>query len=332
MASHGVVKTNWYKIKAILAVVALLALAFAFACDNGGGPERDSITPVTKVVRVVEWPDGWPVPPLPVMSLEHESGVTQGSPHRYCWQLEDAADRVCKEYNIWSGVSHYPEVVPSERIPIIIDADTRPTKMFAQVYTRPGNLMVGGLRRLTTGAPWLDLADVGPGVYNVRLIGYWQDNEISYEFGLSVHGVVEMKGGCDMTAIDVAPVLTLESPDDRKRTAPDDANRAGCRFNKTIIRVSMTLHNDDLGPTRRLSTSTRRRPRSDFRFGTAWPRKRPGSRCRPVSTHAGWSRSRRTGRSGSLRLAGSSRPSTWPSAEPGFRGALWTLAARAALP
>ena len=247
MASHGVVKTNWYKIKAILAVVALLALAFAFACDNSGGPERDSITPVTKVVRVVEWPDGWPVPPLPVMSLEHESGVTQGSPHRYCWQLEDAADRVCKEYNIWSGVSHYPEVVPSERIPIIIDADTRPTKMFAQVYTRPGNLMVGGLRRLTTGAPWLDLADVGPGVYNVRLIGYWQDNEISYEFGLSVPGVVEMKGGCDMTLIDVAPVLTLESPDDRKRTAPDDANRAGCRFNKTIIRVSMTLHNDDLG-------------------------------------------------------------------------------------
>ena len=236
------------KLKAALAVVPLLALAFAFACDNSGDPERDSITPVTKVVRVVEWPDSWPVPPLPVMSLEHESGPTQGSPHRYCWQLEDAADRVCKEYGIWSGVSHYPEVVPGERIPIIIDAETRPTKMFAQVYTRPGDIMVGGLRRLTTGAPSLDLADVGPGVYNVRLIGYWEDNEISYEFGLSVPGVVALTAGCEMTLIGVGPVLALESLDDRKRTAPDEANGAGCRFNKPIARISMTLQNDDSGP------------------------------------------------------------------------------------
>ena len=237
------------KLKAALPVVALLALAlaFAFACDNGGNPERNSTTPVTKVVRVVEWPDGWPVPPLPVMSLEHESGVTQGSPHRYCWQLKDAADRVCKEYNIWSGVSHYPEVVPSERIPIIIDADTRPTKMFAQVYTRPGNIMVAGPMRLTTDSPWLDVSEVSPGDYNVRLIGYWEDNEISYEFGLSVPGVVKLKAGCDMTDIDAGPILALESLDDRKRTAPDEANRAGCRSNKPIARVSMTLQNDDLG-------------------------------------------------------------------------------------
>ena len=235
------------KLKAALAVVALLALAPAFACDNDGDPGRDNTTPVTKVVRVVQWPDSWPVPPLPVMSLEHESGLAQGSPHGYCWQLEDAADRVCKEYGIWSGVSHYPEVVSGERIPIIIDADTRPTKMFAQVYTRPGNIMVGSLRRLTTGAPSLDLSDVGPGVYNVRLIGYWEDNEISYEFGLSIPGVVALTAECAQTLIGVGPILALESLDDRKRTAPDEANGAGCRFNKPIARISMTLHNDDLG-------------------------------------------------------------------------------------
>ena len=40
----------------------------------------------------------------------------------------------------------------------------------------------------------------------------------------------------------------LESLDDRLRTAPDSANGAGCRFNKPIARVSMTLHNDNFGP------------------------------------------------------------------------------------
>ena len=237
------------KLKAVLAVVALLALAFAFACDNSGGPERDSITPVTKVVRVVEWPDGWPVPPLPVMSLEHESGLTQGSPHRYCWQLEDAADRVCKEYGIWSGVSHYPEVVPGERIPIIIDADTRPTKMFAQVYTRPGIIMVGGLRRLTTGAPWLDISDVGPGDYNVRLIGYWEDNEISYEFGLSVPGVVELKGECDDDTDRGGPGTDAEITRRSKANGPGRRQRRRLQVQQAHHpRISMTLYNDDLGP------------------------------------------------------------------------------------
>ena len=52
--------------------------------------EPDSVTPTPKVVWVVQWPDSWPVPPLPVMWLEHESGPTRGSPQSYCWQLENA--------------------------------------------------------------------------------------------------------------------------------------------------------------------------------------------------------------------------------------------------
>ena len=85
--------------------VAIALLAFAIACDAGddsqyAGPddttpatrqveagsatpatkpaEADSVTPTPKVVWVVKWPDSWPVPPLPVMWLEHESGPTRG--------------------------------------------------------------------------------------------------------------------------------------------------------------------------------------------------------------------------------------------------------------
>ena len=42
-------------------------------------------------------------------------------------------------------------------------------------------------------------------------------------------------------------VLLLESLNDQLRTAPDNANSMGCRFNKPIASVVMTLHSDSLG-------------------------------------------------------------------------------------
>ena len=269
-------------LQATLTAIALLA--FAIACDAGddsqyagpddttpatrqvepgddsqyAGPddttpatrqvEADSATPTPKVVWVVKWPDSWPVPPLPVMWLEHQSGPTRGSPQRYCWQFEDGSDPVCEEYTIWSGVREYPETVLGAHIPITIDADTRPTKMFAQVFTRPGTIMVGGLRRLSTTSPGLDLAGLGPGVYNIRLIGHWQDNRVAYEFGLSIPGAVKLKSQCSQTLIGADPILALESLDDRLRTAPDNSNSGGCSFNKPIAHVSLTLQNGDFGP------------------------------------------------------------------------------------
>ena len=227
--------------------MALAALALVTACDKGGvaSPEEpDSATPMA--TRVVQWPDNWPVPPLPVMSLQHEDGPIQGDPRRYCWQFEGATDRVCEEEYPWSGLWQYREIASHQRIPVIIEAETRPTKLFARVHTKTGNIMVGGLRRLSAVNPRLDL-ELSPGEYNVVLIGYWQDNEVSYEFGLYIPGEVELRAECEMTVIGADPVLSLKSLDDPKRTAPDDANGMGCRFNKPIASVVMTLHSDSLG-------------------------------------------------------------------------------------
>ena len=226
------------KIRVLFIAVALTALVFVAACDIGGG------TPA--VTRVVQWPDNWPVPPLPVMSMQHQDVLVHGDPHAYCWQFEWAADRVCQEEFTWSGLDLYTQISSHQRIQIIIEAETTPTKLFAQVYTKPGNLMVGGLRRLSAVNPKLDLA-LSPGEYNVRLIGYWQDDNVSYEFGLTVPGRAALIGGCDMTEIERAPFLSLKSLDDPMRTAADDVNRAGCRFNKPIASVRLTLHNDTLG-------------------------------------------------------------------------------------
>ena len=60
----------------------------------------------------------------------------------------------------------------------------RPVRTGTWAPVLEGNIMVGGLG-LRTKYPVLDV-DMGPGDYNVRVIGRWQDNEIAYEFGLSV--------------------------------------------------------------------------------------------------------------------------------------------------
>ncbi len=198
------------------------------------------------MTAVPYWQGEWPAPPLPVMSLEHDDGPILGDPHAYCWQFEGATDRVCEENYPWAGSYEYPEIASFQRIPVIIEAENRPTKLFAQVYTKPGDIMVGGLRRLSSVNPKLDL-DLSPGEYNVRLIGYWQDNNVSYEFGVSVPGQAALIAECSMTLIGVDSVLTLESLDDPRRTAPDDANGMGCRFTKPIASVMMTLHSDTLG-------------------------------------------------------------------------------------
>ena len=219
--------------------MALAALVFVVACETGDGAPA----PTT----VVQWPDNWPVPPLPVMSLQHEDGSIQGDPHAYCWQFEGAPDRVCEEETAWSGSYDYPEIAPRQRIPVGIEAESKPTKLFAQVFTKTGDMVVGNLRHLATVNPSLDL-DLEPGEYNVRLIGYWQENEVSYEFGLLVPGEVELKVECHMSLVGVDPrVLLLESLNDRLRTAPDNRNGMGCRFNKPIASVVMTLHSDSLG-------------------------------------------------------------------------------------
>lgn len=260
---------------ALKVFVAAFVLAMpAIACGPGGGAlpaQRDHALPATTpeltapmppdtpaaepddapaTTRV--WPANWPVPPLPVMWLVHPGGSVWGSPHRYCWRLGAESSRVCEEYNIWSGVSAYPEAVPGKRIPVTIESETRPDRVFANVYTRHGNLMVESLE-LGPNHPALDL-DLDPGDYHIRVIGQWpyadasaplgrRYNEVSYEFGLHIPGAVALVGGCDMTDIGGDLRIVLRSLDDRLRTAADSANRTGCRFNKPIARVSLSLEN-----------------------------------------------------------------------------------------
>lgn len=223
-------------------LAALVVAATAIACCPAiGGKSAEP-----------EWPGAWPVPPLPVMWLEHPSGSIWGSPSSYCWRVKDGGGRVCHEYEFWSGIDDYPETIPGKQIPVGIESETTPDRMFVQVYTRHGNLAADFLQLAPTH-PVLDL-DLDPGDYHIRVLGQWQDNpgaayvdrrynEVAYEFGLRVPGVAELLAECAKTLIGGDISITLASLNDPLRTAPDHANRAGCKFNKPIARVSLTLEN-----------------------------------------------------------------------------------------
>ena len=178
-------------------------------------------------------------------------------PSSYCWRFEEASDTVCEEHLPGSGVNSYHEVVPDQQIPVRIDSETRPDKMFAQVYTRHGDILVDFLQ-LGTMYPVLDL-ELDPGDYHIRLEGQWQQNDTSkyierlyntvgYTFGMSVPGAVELIAECGSTDVGGDLRIVLSSLDDRLRTAFDSVNLGGCRFNKPIARISLTLDSDAAGP------------------------------------------------------------------------------------
>ena len=186
------------------------------------------------------------------MWLEHPSGSIWGSPSHYCWRVKAGGGRVCHEYEFWSGIDDYPETAPGNQIPVGIESETTPDRVFVQIFTRHGNLMADFLQLAPT-YPVLDL-DLAPGDYHIRVIGQWPDNpgaayvdrrynDVAYEFGLRVPGDVELLAECASTLIGGDISITLDSLNHPLRTAPDSANQAGCRFNKPISRVTLTLLN-----------------------------------------------------------------------------------------
>ena len=228
------------------AILAALVTVIACGTDGNSLPERNDVT-------ALQWPEDWPVPPLPTMALDHPIGVVWGSPSSYCWQFEGTPAAVCKDHPPGSEVDAYVAVSPEVQIPVRIDSETPPDKMFAQVYTRHGHIMVDFLR-LGARHPVLDLG-LEPGDYHVRLEGQWQSNDTSnyieqryntvgYVFGLSVPGAVDLIAECGLTAVGGDVSIVLSSPADRLRTAVDSVNRGGCRFNKPIVRVALNLNSE----------------------------------------------------------------------------------------
>ena len=232
-----------------IAAVALLALLSA--CVNSATLEPGDTVPPTSTAtptpEVARWPDASPVPPLPVISLVYRDGPRHGSPRNYCWHLKWGSRQAFNHYPAWAGITEYPETAPDGRVPVKIEANTAPGRLFAQVFNRNEGTARNKTRRLSTTDPVLDLSNLSPGTYRARMIGHWEEQKVSYEFGLNTPDTIRFNGGCFKTSMGYETPLTITSAADPIRTQGEPVNPFGCEFNKPVARVIMTLRHEGTG-------------------------------------------------------------------------------------
>ena len=186
---------------------------------------------------------------LPILSLTHEGRALETRRYEGCWTPPAASELQCVETSPRGELAIYHEVESGDRIEITITPDERPTKMLATVFTRPGEILVGGLMHLSQVKPEL-VVDMPPGRYNVRLHAQWFEggseinHKVNYVVGIEIPGEVALKRECMSTAQGGILGILLESLEDPARTAVDAVNFGGCSFNKEISQVVLTLEHD----------------------------------------------------------------------------------------
>ena len=142
------------------------------------------------------------------------------------------------------------EVENGDSIEVRISPDSRPARLQATFVAQPGGFMVGDVVHLSPVERVLAV-NMSPGRYTILLHAQWQEggplvhHEVDYVFGIAIPGEPPLRAGCTSTLIGGILGIVLDSLDDRDRTAPDPYNGDGCRFNREISHVVLTLEGED---------------------------------------------------------------------------------------
>ena len=182
--------------------------------------------------------------------LVHEEGYFWAYRWAGCWTPQPSSDLQCSRTTPIGVVQGYVEVENGDSIQVRIMPESRPANLQATFVTQLGEIMVGDVVHLSPDERQFEV-DMPPGTYNVRLHMQWYEggphlhHEASYVFGITIPGETELRSSCTSTLIGGIQGIVLDSLDDRARTKPDPYNGTGCRFNREITRVVLTLESDD---------------------------------------------------------------------------------------
>ena len=225
-----------------LALCCAVSLALAVACAQDGRTPEPGATAAPEVASTA--PAEGTDPDLPELTLEYRGEIIRGSRNSACWQVEGEDSRTCSETDPWTGIVSYTEIAPNQQVEVLVESVTRPEGLFALVVTEPGDVHVY-FKRMSTVRGVFELKH-GPGDYKVRVTGNWEEGNVSvsYEFGLRVAGVPELRSECASTLIGGDLELVLQTLEDRMRTAIDALNSGGCRFNVPIAQIRLVLSRD----------------------------------------------------------------------------------------
>lgn len=191
---------------------------------------------------------------LPVLTLEYKGVSFEGYRFEGCWTENEQSDIQCVRTSPHNDVvDAYMEIARGDAIAVRITPDNRPEELFVHILTEPGNISVSDLMRLLPVEHQF-VMDTTPGRYNVWVHAHWFEGKadiqykVSYVFGLSIPGEAELRRQCEKTIQGGILGIVLDSPDDRDRTALEAVNDGGCRFNKEIMQVRLTLESVDTEP------------------------------------------------------------------------------------
>ena len=201
-----------------------------------GGPTEGKLTAL---------PTGAPDSGLPALSLEYRGKAIEGHRTESCRRPPGREERECTEIRNWKDVDTYTEVPSGETLTIRYTSDTLPSRMSVYSVTEPGD--VGGDFIMLYRGQDTFVLEEGPGSHKVRVTADWAEGEVqvSYGFGLRIPGIAELTSECVSTAVGGILGIVLESFEDPNRTAFEAVNHSGCRFNKRIAKVRLSLDGGD---------------------------------------------------------------------------------------
>ena len=181
---------------------------------------------------------------LPALSLEYRGKAIEGHRTESCQRPPGREERECTEISNWKDVDSFTEVPSGETLAIRHTSDTLPSRMYVYSVSEPGD--VGGEFIMLYQGQDTFVLEEGSGSHKVRVTADWAEDEvqISYGFGLRIPGIAELTSECASTVVGGILGIVLESLEDPNRTAFEAVNHSGCRFNKQIAKVRLSLDGD----------------------------------------------------------------------------------------
>ena len=176
-------------------VGVLLLVSLAIACTNDDARRSQSTlvsgttSEITPAQTSAAEPDS--VPLKPVIRLRYGGQVYDGVPGNACWPVKPGVS-VCADEGPfpWQDLdlSTMP-VTAGDSIIVEIEADDRPQKLRAAVFSEPSEYASDGAVQVVELDPGLKArlaVDLPSGVYNMRITGQWEVGDQAYKFRLKV--------------------------------------------------------------------------------------------------------------------------------------------------
>jgi hypothetical protein len=153
------------------------------------------------------------IPPIPVMTLDYQNEVIEGTRGSYCWPVSQDSKTgslvsLCADAVAPSELSGGFTVKAGDVLMALVEAHVPANEMSASIFTSDRATMVN-FDKLDTDGTITIPADLPSGVYALSLFGRWDEGDASYQFTLNVRGVASFAADKTPTDGQCLPAMAM---------------------------------------------------------------------------------------------------------------------------